>query len=240
MKRTFDAWLLALIGTIAFVFISVRWLDRPIALFFDKMIKRDRLPIELADRIFSIPSIAAIMLVLLGLAALRRGRLSKTEAIVAICTIGTLITTVIKDQLKFVFGRTWPYLLQQNVYEFNFFKSGRFFESFPSGHAAVGAAILSIMWMSFSKVRAACAVVLVAADISLVVLNLHFLSDVVAGTFVGVSVGLFTVALWHAIEPVMRGAPPCLGQRREGEFLSIAEDRAFSAQGLSGAKRCRD
>ena len=34
------------------------------------------------------------------------------------------------------------------------------------------------------------------ADIWLVLLNLHFISDVVAGTFVGASTGLFTVVLF--------------------------------------------
>jgi membrane-associated phospholipid phosphatase len=33
------------------------------------------------------------------------------------------------------------------------------------------------------------------ADAGLVLLNLHFVSDVAAGTFVGVSAGLFTVGL---------------------------------------------
>jgi hypothetical protein len=39
---------------------------------------------------------------------------------------------------------------------------------------------------------------ILTADIGLVALNLHFLGDVIAGSFVGVSTGLFTVALWRA------------------------------------------
>jgi membrane-associated phospholipid phosphatase len=39
---------------------------------------------------------------------------------------------------------------------------------------------------------------IVAADAGLILLNLHFASDVIAGTFVGVSTGLFTVALCAA------------------------------------------
>lgn len=37
-----------------------------------------------------------------------------------------------------------------------------------------------------------------AAGALLVGLNLHFISDVVVGTFVGASIGLFTVTLWSA------------------------------------------
>jgi membrane-associated phospholipid phosphatase len=198
MTRALVAWLLALFATVAFVLFSIQWLDRPIAVYFSKLIPRERLPIELADRIFSIPSIAAILFVLLGLRAVNERRFSKVETVIALCTIGTLIMTVIKDQLKFVFGRTWPYLLQHDVYEFNFFKSGSFLESFPSGHAAVAATVLSIVWSFFPKARSLCTTVFVVANFGLVALSLHYLSDVVAGTFAGVSVGLFTVAIWTA------------------------------------------
>jgi membrane-associated phospholipid phosphatase len=204
MYRTFNAWLLAIVATVAFVLISVRWLDKPIAIFFSQVMGRERL--EFADRIFSIPSIAAVSFVLLGLHAIRRRQFSKVEAVIAMCTIGTLITTVVKDQLKFVFGRTRPDFLRYDVYEFNFFKSERFLDSFPSGHAAVAAAIFSIVWILFPRMRGGCAMAIVGANLGLVVLDVHFLSDVIAGTMVGVSVGLFTVATLKAIEPVMRGA----------------------------------
>jgi membrane-associated phospholipid phosphatase len=204
MYRTFNAWLLATVATVVFVLVSVRWLDKPIAIFFSGVMRRESL--EFADRIFSIPSIAAMSFVLLGLHAITRGQFSKAEAVIAICTIGTLITTVVKDQLKFVFGRTRPDFLQYDVYGFNFFNSERFLDSFPSGHAAVAAAIFSILWILFPKMRGGCAMGIVAADLGLVVLDVHFVSDVIAGTLVGVSVGLFTVATWKAIEPVMHGA----------------------------------
>ena len=45
-----------------------------------------------------------------------------------------------------------------------------------------------------------CTIGLVAVNVGLVALNLHFLSDVIAGSFVGISTGLFTVALWQASE----------------------------------------
>ena len=38
----------------------------------------------------------------------------------------------------------------------------------------------------------------VIAAVGLVALNLHFLSDVIVGSFVGVSTGLFTVVLWRS------------------------------------------
>jgi membrane-associated phospholipid phosphatase len=206
MTRTLKAWVAAFLATAAIVFVSVQWFDRPIALFFYSTGERHRIPIETADRIFSLPSIAAAVFVICGVCAITGRRLSRVEAIIAICTIGVLVTTVLKDQLKFVFGRTWPYLLRDDVYSFNFLRPGRLFESFPSGHAAVAAVVLTVLWILIPNKRILYAIAIVAIDVGLVVLNLHFLSDVVAGSFVGISVGIFTVALWRAIEPLMRGA----------------------------------
>jgi membrane-associated phospholipid phosphatase len=127
---------------------------------------------------------------------------------IAFCDISVLATIIIKDQLKFVFGRTWPdtwgpgivSFVRDDVYGFHFFQFGKSSESFPSGHAAVAAAVLSVAGMLFPSLQAACAIGVVLADAGLVALNLHFLSDVVAGSFVGFSAGLFTVALWPASE----------------------------------------
>ena len=167
-----------------------------------------------SDRIFSISLVSAIVFVICGLVAIMGRRFPKLEAAVAMCAISTLATTIIKDQLKFAFGRTWPdtwgprivSYLRDNAYGFHFFQFGKSFESFPSGHAAVAAAVLSVVWISFPKGRVIYAIGVVAVDIGLVALNLHFFSDVVAGTFLGVSTGLFTVALWCASKLRMQHA----------------------------------
>jgi hypothetical protein len=46
--------------------------------------------------------------------------------------------------------------------------------------------------------RIICVIGVFAADVGLIALNLHFLGDVVADSFVGVSTGLLTVAVWRA------------------------------------------
>jgi membrane-associated phospholipid phosphatase len=65
--------------------------------------------------------------------------------------------------------------------------------------------VLSVVWILFPELRVICAIGIIAVDLGLVALNLHFLSDVIAGSFVGISTGLFTVAVWAASEPAMRG-----------------------------------
>lgn len=208
MTRAFKTWFVGLVLTAAVVSVSVQWFDRPIALWVYDIFGGRRIPTMLADRIFSISLVSAIVFVICGLVAIMGRRFSKLEAAVAMCAISTLATTIVKDQLKFAFGRTWPdtwgpgivSFLRDNVYGFHFFQSGKSFQSFPSGHAAVAAAVLSVVWILFPKRRVICAIGVVAVDIGLVALNVHFLSDVVAGTFLGLSTGLFTVALWRASE----------------------------------------
>jgi membrane-associated phospholipid phosphatase len=206
MTRTFKIWIAGVIVTAAVVLVSVQWVDRPIAIWIFDLFGGRRIPTHLADRIVQIPVVTAIVFVICGMIAIMGRRFSKVEAAIAMGAISALATTVIKDQLKFAFGRTWPdtwgpgivSLVRDNVYGFHFFQSGKSFESFPSGHAAVAAAVLSVIWILFPNVRVFCTIGLIAVDIGLVALNLHFLSDVVAGSFVGVSTGLFTVALWSA------------------------------------------
>jgi membrane-associated phospholipid phosphatase len=206
MTRTFKIWIAGVIVTAAVVLVSVQWVDRPIAIWIFDLFGGRRIPTHLADRIVQIPVVTAIVFVICGMIAIMGRRFSKVEAAIAMGAISALATTVIKDQLKFAFGRTWPdtwgpgivSLVRDNVYGFHFFQSGKSFESFPSGHAAVAAALLSVVWILYPKLRRICAISMVAVDIGLVALNLHFVSDVVAGSFIGISTGLFTIALCRA------------------------------------------
>ena len=206
MTRTFLAWLASLLLVALFALVSVQWLDKPIALWVHGVFASPRRVAELAGSPFlSMPLVAAAVFVVLGLLAIMGRRFTKLETAVLLCDISMLAADAAKNQLKFAFGRTWPdswgpgvvSLVHDNVYEFHFFQPGTSFESFPSGHAAVAAAALSVLWILYPKLRALWGTGVVTAAAGLVALNLHFLSDVVAGSFVGISTGLFTVALWR-------------------------------------------
>jgi membrane-associated phospholipid phosphatase len=129
---------------------------------------------------------------------------SKLETVILLCDISTVVADAIKNQLKFVFGRTWPdswapnvpSLIHDNVYAFHFFRGGDLFGAFPSGHAAVATAAMSVLWITYPRLRVLWGGVVLLAGAGLIALNLHFLSDVVVGSFVGASTGLFTVTLW--------------------------------------------
>jgi membrane-associated phospholipid phosphatase len=70
--------------------------------------------------------------------------------------------------------------------------------SFPSGHATAIASICAVVWLLHPRLRwlavAASGVVMVC----LVAAGWHFVSDVMAGAFVGTTAGLMTVRQWRA------------------------------------------
>jgi len=204
MTHTFKVWSGGLLITTLLASISIVWLDKPIAILIHDTFGPRHFPDAfIRSRGFSIPLASALVFIVLGLSAIIGRQFSKLETSILLCSVSVLAADAIKDQLKYAFGRTWPdswepgilSLVRDHVYGFHFFHSGQSYESFPSGHAAAVAAVMSVIWIVFPKLRALCAICIGAADAGLVLLNLHFVGDVVAGTFVGMSTGLFTVAL---------------------------------------------
>jgi membrane-associated phospholipid phosphatase len=205
MRLSFQVWLGGLLLTASMVIISVLWLDRPIATFIHCMFGTRHLSNAIVGSPeLSIPVVSALVFIAFGLSGIMGRRFSKLEISVLLCDISILATDAIKNQLKYVFGRTWPdswnsqivSFVHDNVYGFNFFHHGLSFESFPSGHAAVTASVMTILWILFPRQRTLWGLCVCAANAGLVLLNLHFLSDVLAGTFVGISTGLFTLTLF--------------------------------------------
>ncbi len=216
MTCAFNAWFGSLLAIAIFTPISVFWLDKPIALFVHDALGRQISAGGIASApILSIPLLSGFVFIVCGLAAMLGHEFSKLETTVLLCDVSTLAAETIKSELKLVFGRTWPEswetniqsFIRDDVYGFHFFQFGKSFESFPSGHAAVVAAVMSVLWILFPKLRRSCSVCVVAADVALVALNLHFLSDVIAGTFVGVSTGMFTIAAWRMSRHLSASAP---------------------------------
>jgi membrane-associated phospholipid phosphatase len=204
MNSTFKAWIVTFLAVALFSLISVSWFDKPTALLVHDIFGSRQVSAGLADsRILSVPLVTASIFVIFGILAMMGRQFSIFEKTILLCDISILAAYAIKNQLKFVFGRTWPdswrphiiSLVHDNAYGFHFFQSGGSFESFPSGHATIVAAVMSVLWIVFPRLRFLYAICIGAADVGLVLLNLHFISDVVVGTFVGFSTGLFTVAL---------------------------------------------
>jgi membrane-associated phospholipid phosphatase len=213
--------------------ISYAWLDRPIALLAHDLWAGH----DIIATLTPIPEITASLLVLaaaaIGLrAAIGRRSLSgralpKLQSVVVIATLSLAVADAITKQLKFVFGRVWSetWVRDDHVYGFNPFHSGPDFGAFPSRHMAVICAVMSVLWICYPRFRALYALAIAAVAAGLVCTNYHFLGDVIAGGFLGISTGWFTVLLWERGKRHVRGyARPESKSRSSIRFRDFASD----------------
>lgn len=92
--------------------------------------------------------------------------------------------------LKLVFGRirTRDWLVQPQLDGFHWFHGTGVFNGFPSGHMIVFAAMAAAVWHYYPRYRGALAALLSLLAAALVLLDYHFVSDVIAGTYFGLLV----------------------------------------------------
>jgi membrane-associated phospholipid phosphatase len=201
-------WILSFAGTAIACVVSYQFLDRPIALVFYKTVAHPGLFAKLTRLPDPFVPVAIITFVGLGLWNLSGRPLSRFQKCAFLGSLSLIVAEATKAQLKFAFGRTWPdtwihnnpSFLRDGIYGFNFFNGSAEYASFPSGHMAVTCAVISVLWLYFPAARALYTLAGLAVAIGLVGANYHFLSDVIAGAFVGISSGWMATSLWKAHE----------------------------------------
>ncbi len=181
---------------------GVLLVDRPVADFSHTTLRAHvGLYSALTHIVDPIPVYAGLVTGGYALAALFGVRPGPRGMIALRIGIAILIAIALKEQLKFLFGRTWPETWTNNnpsyikdgVYGFFPLKglgAGRAYHSFPSGHMtaiSVAAASIALNWPKWRWV-AAVPVGLVA--IGMIGANYHWVSDLVAGTFLGAGVAV--------------------------------------------------
>ncbi len=92
---------------------------------------------------------------------------------------------LIKSFLQFLFGRTSPrnWLISRIPLEFNWFNGSG--SCFPSGHMTVITALGTAILLYYPKFRRPVIIVLFLLAASLIITDYHFLSDIIAGTYLG-------------------------------------------------------
>ena len=200
--------------------VSYVWLDRPIALWVHEHLHE----YDLFAKLPYIPEIISPLVILafaaIGLWALSTRALSKLQTVAVLAAASLAVAAGVKDQLKLAFGRTWPEtwvrdnpsLIRDGVYGFNPFHGGPGFAAFPSGHMTAICAVMTVLWICYPRYRVLYGIFIGAVAIGLVGADFHFLGDVIAGAFLGVSTGWLTVVLWergqHHLRPAMTPAVP--------------------------------
>jgi membrane-associated phospholipid phosphatase len=198
-------WSLGFLGTVIAVTVCYLWVDRPIAQFAHDELHR----FQLFEKLTLIPEaltpLAVVAFMVLGLRGLTGGRLSRFQTVMLLSGVSLAVAVIIKDQLKFAFGRAWPETWTRNnpsfirdgVYGFYPFHGGAGYASFPSGHTTMICTVMTVLWICYPRFRPVYALCMAAVAIGLVGANFHFLSDVIAGGFLGLSAGWLGVALWE-------------------------------------------
>lgn len=199
-------WLIALLLTALAVVVCYLWVDRPLALLAHAHNAQREAFASLTHIPDLLNPLSVIAFIVFGLWALSGRPMVKAVTASALASISLIVAEATKMQLKFAFGRYWPDTWVQNnpsfirdgAYGFNPFHGGPGYASFPSGHTAVTCAVISVVWIMFPKLRLPGTLIVLAVAVGLIGANYHFLSDVIAGGFVGTSSGWMTVAIWRA------------------------------------------
>jgi membrane-associated phospholipid phosphatase len=188
---------------IAAVLICYFWVDRPVAFF----VYRHHINTIQVFRwlTYPPPEVQNWSALVLAMLVVRRawGPFLHWQKVLLVAGISLIVADDFRISLGDVFGRYWPETWQHDnpsligtgTYGFHPFQRGDDIGSFPSGHACriLGFATVWVIAMPQSRMIATvlCAPMLV----SLVAMNYHFVSDVIAGSVLGALIATYATHL---------------------------------------------
>ena len=199
-------WSIALPICSACIVISYFFVDRPFAYFAYDELRGYRASFDFVGRLP--PNVLGPLVIgctlIFGVRAALGRPLTEMQTSIVLSALSLVLAAILESWLKLAFGRTWPEtwvqnnpsLIRDGVFNFNPFHGGRGFAAFPSGHMVAINAIVSPFWLRYPRLRWICAICIAAVFIGQLGANYHFVSDLIAGGFVGFSVGLMIISLW--------------------------------------------
>ena len=193
----------ALVVCICLVIACYRFIDRPVA-FYVHAHQFNQFPVFkwLTD---PPPLVQLWSPLVLALILIRRawGPLARWQHVLFVACLSLIVADEFRTSLGDLCGRYWPEtwfndnpsLIGTGTYGFHPFQSGDDIGSFPSGHAARIVGFLSVYWIAVPRLRWLYALVALPMLVSLIGMNYHFVSDVIAGSVLGGIVGSYAVML---------------------------------------------
>ena len=175
-------WLGCLALTAVLVAISYQWFDRPIATFSHNELRRAQVFIWM-QRIPEWFRVGApICLMAVGVYSLTGRVLAKPFAVLFLASLSLVASSAIKDQLKIVFGRTWPdtwthnnpSFIRDGAFGFHPFSMGSWYKSFPSGHTTSTCAVIGVLWFCWPKFRPLYVLIVATVAVGLIGANYRF------------------------------------------------------------------
>lgn len=184
------------------VVVGIAFVDRPVADYAHASLRANKAFDAMTHIVDPIPVYAGVVTGAYAVAALFGVRPGPRGMIAVRIAIAILVAIALKEQLKFVFGRTWPETWTNNnpsyikdgVYGFFPMKgwgtAGRSYHSFPSGHmTAISVAAMSVA-LQWPRLRWLMTVPVGVVAVGMIGANYHWVSDLVAGAFLGAGVAV--------------------------------------------------
>lgn len=188
------------------VLICYFWIDRPVAFFVHRHhINKFQVFRWLTYPPPEVQNWSALVLTIL---MIRRawGAFVRWQKVLLVACLSLIVADDFRISLGDVFGRYWPEtwthdnpsLIGTGTYGFHPFQRGDDIGSFPSGHACRILGFAAVWMIAMPRSRTVQIVVIVLCApmlISLVAMNYHFVSDVIAGTVLGWMVATYAAHL---------------------------------------------
>jgi len=185
------------------VVICYEWIDRPVAFFVhDGDVSKVGIYKFLTEppplvQLWS-PAVLALLL-----ARRARGAWTTWQATLFTACVSMIIADQFREMIGDLAGRYWPEtwhndnpsLIGTGTYGFHPFIGGDDTGSFPSGHAARVVAFAGVWWLAVPRSRMLWILVCPPLVASLVLMDYHFVGDVVAGSVLGGIVAAYATAL---------------------------------------------
>ena len=189
-------WLLSLLACAAVAALCFAEMDVPVAHHVWNL-RHHLSSLNAAFGITLILAAESAVVLSLIVARLVRGHISRFAETLAIACLASICAYGINDQvLKPFFGVQSPADVVHGARHAIHLMNGFASSSFPSGHMVLAGAFAGVFMRMYRRsIRLLCALLLLAA-VLLVLGDWHFVSDVVAGAFLGVSAGMLAAEGW--------------------------------------------
>jgi len=131
----------------------------------------------------------------------KNNKLDKAEIefyskILASLSYSFILSSVIVQTMKFIFGRTRPKLfLYDRIHEFTGPDITFQFHSFPSGHSATAFSFFITLCLAFPRYRLVLFALATTAAISRIIVTMHYPSDVLVGSYFGF---ICAIIIWYS------------------------------------------
>jgi membrane-associated phospholipid phosphatase len=191
---------IALAVCLSSVLVCYFWVDRPTAFFVDRHHLNEVKVFHWLT--YPPPELQTWSPLILTALAVRRawGPWTRWQKALFVASVSLIVTDQFRVCLGDVCGRYWPEtwfhnpsLIGNGTYGFHPFQRGDDLGSFPSGHAARILSFVFVWFMVMPRTRVIGATISVAMLVSLVLMNYHFVSDVIAGGVLGAIIAAYAV-----------------------------------------------